>query len=142
MPNELQFDGQYGGLGIPASVADSGDVTLSGTVTQALAAFPMVAGQQPSVSRGKLYFELKNLAGGAAVGAIDILGSDTATGGGNQVWLAHIPAPAAAINGTGVSYVVEFFDALAKLTNIVSVAAMIGGGLTAGTARLRVLGGP
>lgn len=138
MANETQFDGQYGGLGIPASIADSGDVTLSATVTSVTATFALVAGQQPSVSRGKLYCEVKNLAAGAAVGQIDIYATD----GTRRVWIGGNAAPETASNGAGVSLVVEFFDAFASLTNIVSIVADIAGGLTAGTGRLRVLGGP
>lgn len=137
MPNELQFDGQYGGLGIPASIADTGDTTLSGTVTSLTATFPQVAGQQPSVARGKLFFEVKNMTTGN-VGQIDFYCSD----GTRSEWLGSTPAPTTGVAGRGMCFVLEFFCAMASVTNIVSVVAQIGGALTAGTGRLRVLGGP
>ena len=73
------------------------------------------------------------------LGAVSLAVSD----GTNSEYLngiAGLPAPTA---GQGLNAVVEFFCALAKCTNVVSVSAsIVTTGNNNGTARLRVLGGP
>jgi hypothetical protein len=133
MAQETNFDGQFGGLGIATAVADSGDTTPPGT--SVTATFGQMGGQQPQVMRGKLYLGIKNTTG--SVGQIDFYATD----GTNQEWLGGVPAPATASAGRGTNLVLEWFCALAKVTNVVSVVANIGGSLSDGTVRLRVLGG-
>ena len=139
MANETQFDGQYNGLGLAASVADSGDQVFSASPATVTATFAQVAGQQPQVTRGKIYVEVKGLNAAAVLGAIDITASD----GTNVEYLDAVGAPASAVAGRGMSNVIEFFTARSLLTNVVSISARI---VTTtnnnGTARLRVLGGP
>lgn len=139
MAFETQFDGQYGGLGITPSVADSGDVTFSASPATITATFALVGGQQPSVVRGKLYFETKSLNVAAVLGALSLSVSD----GTNVEYLAPYVAPASAVAGQGSNYVQEFYCALAKVTNIVSCsAALVTTANNNGVAHLRVLGGP
>jgi len=139
MANELKFDGQYGGLGICASRADSNDTTFSTSPTTLTATFPTVGGQQPPVSRGKVYVEAKSLAGTVVVGSVVLQVSD----GTNLEYVGVVPAPTGAVAGQGFSYVAEFYTALAKVTNVVSVQAIIALGTAASTTgRLRALGGP
>lgn len=139
MANELKFDGQYGGLGICASRADSNDTTFTTSPTTLTATFPTVGGQQPPVSRGKIYVEAKALAGTVTVGAVALVLTD----GTNSEYCGSTAAPAAAVAGQGFSYVMEFYSALAKITNVVSVQAIIALGVAASTTgRLRALGGP
>lgn len=140
MANETKFDGQYPGLGIASVIADSGDTAFSASPATVTATIPLRAGIQPLTSRGKAYVELKGLNAATIVGAIDLLVSD----GTNTETVQAIAAPAAASAGRGLSTVVEFFSALANITNIVTVSirAAASGTTVAGTARLRVLAGP
>lgn len=140
MANETKFDGQYGGLGIASVIADSGDTAFSASPATVVATIPLRGGIQPLVARGKAYIELKGLNAATIVGAIDLLASD----GTNTETVQSLGAPAAAVAGRGSSDVVEFYSALANITNIVSLQARIAasGTTVAGTARLRVLGGP
>lgn len=134
MANETQFDGQFSGMGIAASIADSGDVTLP-AASGVTATFAQVAGQQPSVARGKLILVVKNTTG--TLGAVSLYTTD----GTNKNWVGSIAAPAPGAAGQGCAYIVEWFEPMAKLTNVTAITANIAGA-TDGVARLRVLGGP
>jgi hypothetical protein len=139
MANETKVDGQYGGLGIASVIADSGDVVFSASPAVITATFPAVGGIQPTVARGKIYLEVKALNVAAVLGAVDLSVSD----GTNIEGLDGFSAPVAAVAGQGFNAVQEFFCALAKCTNVVSVIArVVTTANTNGTARLRVLAGP
>jgi hypothetical protein len=139
MANELKFDGQYGGLGIASQRADSNDTTFTTSPTTLTATFPLVGGQQPPVSRGKIYIEAKALVATVTIGAVSVQVSD----GTNLEYVGNAAAPAAATAGQGFSYVLEFYTSLAKVTNVVSVQAILALGVAGSTTgRLRALGGP
>jgi hypothetical protein len=139
MANELKFDGQYGGLGIASQRADSNDTVFTTSPTTLTATFPLVGGQQPPVSRGKIYIEAKALVATVTIGAVSVQVSD----GTNLEYVGNAAAPAAATAGQGFSYVLEFYTSLAKVTNVVSVQAILALGVAGSTTgRLRALGGP
>lgn len=139
MAFETQFDGQYAGLGITPSIADSTDTTITASVQAVTATFATVGGVQPTVVRGKMFVELKSLNVAAVLGAIELDASD----GTNTETIGTIAAPNNAVAGQGGCFVIEFYCALAKITNIVSVTmkAVLTSN-TNGVGRLRVLGGP
>ena len=139
MAFETLFDGQYGGLGITPSTADTGDTTFTTTPVTITATFALVGGIQPTVVRGKLYLETKSLNAAAVLGGVSLSVSD----GTHVEYLAPYVAPPSAVAGQGSNYVQEFYCALAACTNIVSVsAAIITTTNNNGVAHLRVLGGP